>query len=93
MKTYSDLEIHRLIRYRTHPVIETERILAHIVRGEDEVALPFFLTVDDGLVSRAYYAVVDVEGAAGLYLIMRGLCQSASGLRKADRSGLRRTAK
>jgi len=68
MKTYSYLEIHSLIRYRTHPVVETKSILADIVRGEDEIALTLFLAVDDGLVARPDHAVVDVEGAAGLYL-------------------------
>jgi len=41
-KTYSDLKIHSFIRYRTHAVVEAERILAHVVRREDEVALALF---------------------------------------------------
>jgi len=94
-KTYSDLKIHSFIRYRTHAVVEAERILAHVVRREDEVALALFLAVDYCLVAGADHAVVDVEGAAGLYL--KGLASivldSVSERGGADRWGLRRTAK
>lgn len=66
--TYSDLEIHKLLRERAHLVIEAESILSRLQRREHEVALALLLAVQDDLVVRARHLVVDIEGASCLDL-------------------------
>lgn len=67
--TYSNFEVDALVRHGAHAVVEAEGILAHVVSGEDEIALPLFLAVDDGVVARSADAVVNIEGAACLHLV------------------------
>ena len=46
-RTYSDLKIDHLVRESRDGIIEAEAVLADFVGGEDEVALPLFLPVED----------------------------------------------
>lgn len=65
---YRDLEIHHLLRKGAHLVVEAEAVLALVVGREDEVTLSLFGAVQDYPVAGAGNCVVDVEGAARLYL-------------------------
>ena len=67
-RTDGDFEIHHLLRERAHLVVETEPVFPRICGGEHEIALSLLLVFHDYLFVRAHHAVVDVEGAAGLYL-------------------------
>ena len=66
--TYRNLKIHHLVRECRHFVIEAEPILSWILRGEDEITLPFFLPFHYFLVIGPVYRIVDIERAAGLNL-------------------------
>ena len=65
-----DLEVDVLVREGGHGVGEAEGVGAHRLRGEDVVALPLFLAREDLSVVRVEDGVVDVEGAAGLDLVV-----------------------
>jgi hypothetical protein len=43
--TYGDLEINKFLSKSTHLVVETESVFARLASCEDEVALPFLLTI------------------------------------------------
>jgi hypothetical protein len=67
--TYGNLKIHKLVRERAHFIVEAELVFAALVRGEDKVALPLFLAVHHHLAPWPGDLVVNIEGAARLYLI------------------------
>lgn len=67
-QTYSDLEIHKLLRERAHLVIKAEFVLPRLQRREDEVTLALLFPVQDDLLVRARHLVIDVEGTACLNL-------------------------
>ena len=67
-RTDGDFEIHHLLRERAHLVVETETVFPRICGREHEITLSLLLVFHDYLLVRAHHAVVDVEGAAGLYL-------------------------
>jgi hypothetical protein len=66
--TYSDLEIHHLLRERRHLIVEAEPVLSNIIRREHEVALTFLCPIKYHLLSGSIYNVVDIEGATRLDL-------------------------
>lgn len=66
--TYSDFEIHHLLRERRHFIVEAEPVLSNIIRREHEVALAFLCPIKYNLLRGSIHNVVDIEGAAGLDL-------------------------
>lgn len=66
--TYRNLKIYHLLRKSRHLIVKAEPVLANGLSGEDEIALPLLLPVDNYLLTRADDRVIDVEGAARLYL-------------------------
>ena len=60
---YSELEVHHLVRNGGHLVVEAGAIVARVVGGKHEVALPLFRAFLDDSVIWADYFVVNVEGA------------------------------
>lgn len=65
---YRNFKVHHLICKGRHLIVEAEAVLAGVLRRKDEVSLAFFLPFHDFLVIRTIYRIVDVEGAARLYL-------------------------
>ena len=67
-QTYSDLEIHHLLRKSTHLIIETEAVLARVIRREHKIPLSLLAPFQHELVVRPDNRVVDIERATGLDL-------------------------
>lgn len=47
MWTYGDFKVYELIGNGRHVVVEAEAVLAGFIGGEDKVALPFLLALED----------------------------------------------
>lgn len=75
-QTNRNLEVHHLVREGAHLIVEAELVFSDLVRSEDEIALPFLLSVQDALASGPSDFVIDIEGAARLHLI--GNCEPES---------------
>jgi hypothetical protein len=67
-RTYSDLEIHKLLCECAHLVIEAEPVFPDLQGREDEVALALLLAVHDDLVVGAGHLIIDIEGTTCLDL-------------------------
>ena len=66
--TYSDFEIHKLLRECTHLVVKAEPVFSRLACRKDEVALALLFPIHDDLVRRAHNLVVDIERASCLDL-------------------------
>lgn len=67
-KTYSDLEIYKLLRKSTHLIIEAKSIFAGLRSREHKVTLSFLLSIHYDLVLWSDNLVVDIEGSSCLDL-------------------------
>jgi len=62
--TYSDLEIHHLLRESAHLIVEAEHVFSSLFCGEHRVYLPLLAVLHNDLAIGSRHAVVDVEGTA-----------------------------
>lgn len=67
-KTYSDLEVHKLLGKGAHFVVEAKPVFARLASCEDKVALSLFPSIHDYLVIGAHDLVVNIERSSGLNL-------------------------
>lgn len=67
-RTYSNLEIDKLVRDCAHLVVEAKRVVADLVARENKVALALFLPLCYNLARRGGDLKVDIERASGLHL-------------------------
>lgn len=67
-QTNGNLEINKLLGECAHLVVEAERVLANLVRREDEVALTLLFAVQDDLLVGGLHNIVDIERTTGLHL-------------------------
>lgn len=63
-RTNRDLKIHRLLRERTHIIIQAKAIFPRILRSEDKIALPFLGGFENGTAVGAHDGVIDVKRTA-----------------------------
>jgi len=74
-----DISLTKLLGRRTR---------AHLVGGEDKVALPFICPFQENFIVRIHHLVIDVEGSSRLYGKIEALDSSSGQIRMGEDVGL-----
>lgn len=70
--TDSNFEIDKFLGKCAHLVVEAERVVANLLRGEDKVALSLLFALKDDLSTGSLDKVIDIKRTTGLNLMRLG---------------------